>query len=331
MRGVRTFPWVGAILFGALAPALLVGSLWLQVLPLAFMITLGHAVILGLPVALIYTAMRWTRLSTAIAGGFLIGAIPGGLSFWPVSLSLRTTESIQGVPTIVNGIPTLAGWIRYLELLGILGGLGAIGSIAFWLVLRWTGALQTIALNPPAPIASRNRPAVLILTTAIITSVAVMAIPSITKDRTCHNLFRDGRTFASPKVNIDLDIDLEDWPRFTTLLQQFGASHGMSFRNSSQRQPGTVEILGLSACLEEGLVITASEQRWAFQRYAAPIPGRGVPISVFDLGSDTAWQPLGQDLVATLDSEWPGKVRFRDGGGQLIPKLAALGAIGGQP
>src|SRR5690349_2091584 len=101
------------------------------------------------------------------------------------------------------------------------GLLGAIGSIVFWLVLRWTGALQTIALNPPAPIASRNRPAVLILTTAIITSVAVMAIPSITKDRTCHNLFRDGRTFASPKVNIDLDIDLEDWPRFTTLLQQF--------------------------------------------------------------------------------------------------------------
>jgi hypothetical protein len=51
MRSV--LPWVAAVLFGALAPALVVAGLSenIYVLPLAFTITLGHALILGLPVS----------------------------------------------------------------------------------------------------------------------------------------------------------------------------------------------------------------------------------------------------------------------------------------
>jgi hypothetical protein len=61
-------PWIAAVLFGALAPALIVSgvSADIRILPLAFAVTLGHSVILGLPVALFFRTKRWTRLSAAL-------------------------------------------------------------------------------------------------------------------------------------------------------------------------------------------------------------------------------------------------------------------------
>jgi hypothetical protein len=119
-------PWIAALLLGALAPALIVSgvSADIRILPLAFAVTLGHAVIIGLPTACFYRAKRWTRLNATMAGAFAIGAVPGGLLNWPVDLSFRTTASVDGVATVVNGIPTLAGWLGYLkELWGYWAGL----------------------------------------------------------------------------------------------------------------------------------------------------------------------------------------------------------------
>jgi hypothetical protein len=93
-----------------------------------------------------YRAKQWTRLGAVIVGAFLIGALPGGLLTWPMNPSLKTTEAVDGVATIVDGVPTLAGWLSYLKLLGIAGSLGAIGGFVFWLTLRCSGVL---ALNQP--------------------------------------------------------------------------------------------------------------------------------------------------------------------------------------
>jgi len=49
-----------------------------------------------------------------------------------------------------------------------------------------------------------------------------------------------------------------------------------------------------------------------------------VPISVFDLTDGNQWQPLARELVAVLDSRWPGKVRFIGGDGRSIPRSIAL-------
>jgi len=100
------YPWVAAILFGALAPALIVAGLSANpmILPLAFAVTLGHSVVLGLPAALLYRAKRWTRLSATIPGAFLIGAIPAGLITWPMNPLMRTTASVDGVATIIDGV-----------------------------------------------------------------------------------------------------------------------------------------------------------------------------------------------------------------------------------
>jgi hypothetical protein len=134
--------WIAALLLGALVPALIVAvftdlTFFLPV----FAVTLGHAIILGLPVALVYRRLRWTRLYAAIAGGFFIGSTPAGVMFWPYDSSGQGA-SVDGVPTIINGMPTPAGWLQYLELLGTLGAFGAEGGFVFWFVLWWFGALD---------------------------------------------------------------------------------------------------------------------------------------------------------------------------------------------
>lgn len=315
-------PWIAAVLSGALAPALIVSgvSADIRILPLAFAVTLGHSVILGLPVALFFRAKRWKRLSATVAGAFLIGVVPGGLLTWPVDLSFRTSGSVDGVATIINGIPTLAGWLGYIKLLGMLGGLGAVGGLAFWLTLRSCGVLAEDHIGA-APTPATWRSAAALAVAATIASVAIAAIPSITKDRSCHNMFRDGRRSVAPSLNIDLDIAMEDWPTITTLLENFGVSHGMLFRNSSSSRP-QVEVLGLSACTEQ-VVIAVIDQRWASRNYAPLMPG-GMPVRIYDLTDGDAWRPFARELVAELDSRWPGKVRFRDGGGRLIPPPGSL-------
>jgi len=262
--------WIGALLLGALVPASLAAALahTVTVLPVAFVITLGHATILGLPALLIYRAARWTRLSAAIAGGLIIGMIPGGLLFWPVRLSLRSTASVDGIPTLINGTPTAAGWFQYVELLGTLGGYGALGAFVFWLALRLSGALKKAERGSSQPDLGSHGAGIWLAGVTIAASLAVAAIPIITKDRSCHSPFRDGPTSLIPKMQVNLDIEMGEWPKLTRVLEDFAASHGMSFRNSNQSDPNVLESLDLSLCNEQGLLITANDHRWATQGYA---------------------------------------------------------------
>jgi hypothetical protein len=323
-HGTNMLPWIAAVLLGALAPALIVSgvSADIRILPLAFAVTLGHAVVIGLPVVLYCRAKRWTRLNAVLIGAFLIGALPGGLLTWPMNLSFRTTGSVDGVATIINGVPTLAGWLGYLKLVGMLGGLGAVGGLAFWLTLKSCGALAVADRDRAAPVSGQWWIAAALASAAAAASVAVAAIPSITMDRSCHNVFRDGRRSVLTSLNIDLDITMEEWPAVTTVLENFAVSHGMLFRNSSN-SGSQVKVLGLSACTEQ-VVIDVIDQRWASRDYAPLMAGRGVPVWIYDLTEGNAWQPLARELVAEIEPRWPGKVRFRDGGGRLVPPSAVL-------
>jgi hypothetical protein len=224
----------------------------------------------------------------------------------------------------------LAGWVGYFKLLAEFGALGATGGVMFWLTLKFSGLLRASDVGSTRPLLNQSRIGILLAGVAITASVAVAALPSITRDRSCHNIFRDGRTSVSPKVRIDLDIAIDDWPRLARILEDFGGAHGMSFRNASEDRPG-VKILGLSACSEQGLVITAFELLWASRNYAPPAAGMGVPIGVFDLNDGIGWQPLAQELVGALDSAWQGKVRFRDGSGRFVPGSTALGPQSDSP
>jgi len=41
------------------------------------------------------------------------------------------STSIDGVRTIVNGVPTLAGWMQYLESVSFFGACGAAAAATF--------------------------------------------------------------------------------------------------------------------------------------------------------------------------------------------------------
>lgn len=304
-RLLGMLPWTAAVLLGALVPAVIVAGLSgdVRYLPAAFAITLGHTVILGLPVALFFRAKRWTRLSVVLAAAFLVGAIPLGL---PVSFSGRPAAGLADLPAQLWPV-----WP--------FGLLGAIGGFVFWLTLRSCGVLGIAAETR-----SRRWNAAL-AGLAAVASLAVAAIPGMTKDRSCHNVLRDGRSSAAPSLNVDLDIPMDDWPTLTTLVEGFAVSHGMLFRTAGINKP-EVKTLGLSACTEQGLVINADDQRWAAQNYAPILPGRGVPVSVFDLNGGGAWQPLARELVAAFDTQWPGKVRFIGPDGHAISRSEALPA-----
>ena len=127
------FPWIAAILLAALAPALIVTGLSasLGILPIAFGIALGHAIVLGLPAALFYRAKQWRRLSAAVLGAALIGVVPVGLFAWPLSPGSKTSASADGVATIIDGILTLAGWLGYLKVLGMCGASGRRAGLSF--------------------------------------------------------------------------------------------------------------------------------------------------------------------------------------------------------
>jgi hypothetical protein len=120
------FHWIGATLLGALVPAVILSALLQTVtaLPVALVISFGHAVILGLPIALLYRAKRWQWPSLAVVTGFLIGAIPFCI--------------LIGVLSSGHGI----NWLNFIGFLGMIGGLGAAGALAFWLTLHWSGALD---------------------------------------------------------------------------------------------------------------------------------------------------------------------------------------------
>lgn len=99
--------------------------------------SVAYVMALGLPAFLIlkrFNAIRWW---STIGMGFLLGAIPFALFTWPLRYpELQTSASVGGVQTMINGIPTLAGWLQYLAGLSSLGACGAVGALAFWLVWR---------------------------------------------------------------------------------------------------------------------------------------------------------------------------------------------------
>ena len=141
---MRAAKWIAALLVGAALPAALVAfalaDAW-ALLP-AGAIALGHAVILGLPAALVSRRLKRLTPAFTLAGGFVIGAVPLGIFFWPLDPRAGSNSWSDATQTLVDGVPTWAGWVEYLQMMGGFGCLGAVGAIVFWLTLKVTGEFR---------------------------------------------------------------------------------------------------------------------------------------------------------------------------------------------
>jgi hypothetical protein len=105
------------------------------------LVTAAHAVVLGVPAfLLLWYLKRINWFSTTIAG-FVLGCIPVGVFAWPLRYASPGSSSAHWsgghmVQTMVNGVPTFAGWLSWARLVGFFGLLGACGGLAFWFVWR---------------------------------------------------------------------------------------------------------------------------------------------------------------------------------------------------
>ena len=131
-----------ALVSSGLAPALLMTAIWSdpRVAPMMFAFTfaiaLGHAVLLGLPIFLIFQSRGWGSLAASVVLGFVIGAVPAAILSFPASdFSLFASAWAGGRPTQSVGLNTAALWADYVLPLIYFGLLGALGGIAFWTVL----------------------------------------------------------------------------------------------------------------------------------------------------------------------------------------------------
>jgi hypothetical protein len=103
---------------------------------LCALISAAFVLVLGIPA---YLLLRWrnaVRWWSTIASGFVLGAVPVAVCSWPLRFSQGASASVDGVPTLVNGIPTFAGWLQYLESVIFFGACGAAAATAFWLIAR---------------------------------------------------------------------------------------------------------------------------------------------------------------------------------------------------
>src|SRR5258707_14215211 len=131
-----------ALLSAGLTPALVMAALWhtAEIAPLAFVFTfavaLAHAVVLGLPLFLVFRSKGWINVMTCVVFGFAVGAVPDGVLTWPMQHpELHTSASVDGVLMIIDGVITAAGWVGYVKPVIYCGMLGALGGLAFWIAL----------------------------------------------------------------------------------------------------------------------------------------------------------------------------------------------------
>lgn len=104
---------------------------------MCLMASAAFVIAFGLPAFLVLKKLKAIRWWSTVGAGFLLGAIPPAILAWPLRYpDLRTSASVNGVQTMINGTPTLAGWLQYISSVSFVGACGAVGALAFWLVWR---------------------------------------------------------------------------------------------------------------------------------------------------------------------------------------------------
>jgi hypothetical protein len=103
-------------------------------LALCIAVSAGFVFLLGVPAYFLLRRLNVIRWWSTLATGFILGAIPMAILTWPLRYpELKTNASVNGVQTVIDGVPTMAGWLQFLEGVSFLGVCGLVGALAFWL------------------------------------------------------------------------------------------------------------------------------------------------------------------------------------------------------
>lgn len=277
-----------------------------------FVVAVAHALLLGLPLFLLVRRVRsHVGIVACVIGGFVVAASPFGIPALISMFGVQTASS-GGQPTVVNGVPTLAGWVQYVSLVGLAGLLGVAGGLTFWVAMRS---------------ARSNAQSWRLISAAAVLTCGIFTLPVVVRDRSCHNLFRDGRTSVGPQVFADLKVPANDWKKLEQTFADFSQAHALSLRGDEQIRDGRLTWRGIDLCNDDGISISLYDEPW-LARTHSPLPERGMRLSVYSLKPGVEWKPLARDLLGEIETAWPQTTTFRGPRGQI---LSFEDAMNGRP
>ncbi|MUH73202.1 hypothetical protein [Psychrosphaera haliotis] len=103
-------------------------------LAICITVSAGFVVFLGLPTYFLLRKLNSVNWWATLISGFVLGAIPMAIFTWPLRYpEMKTSASVNGVKTMIDGVPTLDGWLQFLQGVSFLGVCGMVGALAFWL------------------------------------------------------------------------------------------------------------------------------------------------------------------------------------------------------
>jgi hypothetical protein len=287
-----------------------------------FIVAAAHALVLGLPLFLLVHSMKRVGVATCALGGFLIGAVPSGVFILISMIGLHSASS-GGKPTVINGVPTLAGWIEYAYAVGSAGWFGLTGGLTFWGAMRLSGQIAGKRNEPEAQSSELRASSWSVVSVAALLTCATLILPSAVMDNSCHNLLRDGRTSIGPQFSADLKLPAEDWPTLRQIFVDFAAAHSLCLRSDEHVQDRNIMWRDLNLCNEAGINIDALDQPWLTQINSS-LADRGINFRVFALKPSSDWKPLARDLLNRIDMAWPQKTTFRGPDGKVLSAEEAL-------
>lgn len=290
---------------------------------ITFVVALAHAFLLGLPLFMFLRAVRRVGVLSCVAGGFLVAAIPAAVFGLSGMLGLQSA-STGGVATVINGMPTLAGWMEYATGVGVMGLYGALGGLTFWLAIMPARRLVGVDDRPDMPSRGVDFASWGLGSLSVLLTSAVILLPVAVKDNSCHNLFRDGRNGIGPQLFAQIQLNDEEWNDLAQILGDFGRAHSLSLRHDEQIHNGMLLWRDVNLCNEAGLNIDALDRPGLAQLGSPPPELQGVMFSVYELKQGTDWAAASRELMELLQARWPDKLTFRGTDGKAISLEEAL-------
>jgi hypothetical protein len=268
-------------------------ALFVACLGVSALITVGSGAIAFLPIApAVFLFVSLFTVFAAVIGAvplYLIARLTGWANIW--------TAASAGLLTGMLASAVLQGGNSSFVATLLFGGAGVVGGLLFWLALMGS--------ERPAPRAlaraglSNKRAAALL---AVITTVASPFVASqafwLTRDQSCHNWARDGRTSISPAAGFNFQVTMQDWPIIQQTLATFARERGWSVREDVRIDPG-FPWFQISMCREPGIHILANViDEWG-----------KVYISIYDSGGSGEWRGEVAELRARFEALWPGQLQ----------------------
>lgn len=197
-----------AIVFGVISGKL-------QMASFVALVGLAHG-LLALPIFIYLNNSCKVSLFNCMLSGYVVGSLPYAVMSFPVS-GEGSSASVNGVATVISGVPTFDGWWQYFLGFSFFGAIGALIGLMFWFVLRYFVKRNSTKFS------SMLRLPLTWFTAGVV--VFVLLMPSITKDRSCHNPLRDGGSSIAPVASITLNVPMTDWDEVKSIFSSFAKEH----------------------------------------------------------------------------------------------------------